>query len=403
MMSRYLETSREPLRPVVDSPEALSQCLDALASARGPVAFDVERAHGHRYWPKAYLFQIRRRESGTWLIDPVAFENQQPADLSCLVTACGDATWLIHAASQDLPSMVAVGIVPPSLFDTELAARLLGIPSTGLAALLESKLDVMLRKAHSSANWSMRPLPESWLIYAALDVDYLIELSEALHADLAAVHRDHWAVQECNHVLRTFATVPSPRPDPWRRLSGITNLRRGHQLAVARELWLERDQIARNIDRPPGWILSDGAIVDLAATAVQGVEGNIDASRHFTTRSARRYRHHWIRALSRAAALKPSDYPPLRRPKQGIPHPRNWAKQYPAAWAGWTKVRAVVDQLAEELGIQASLIAPSSLLQEWVFHYREGQDIATELRNLGVRPWQLELLVPVLSTIQELN
>lgn len=403
MMSRYLETTREPLRPVVDSPEALSRCLDALASARGPVAFDVERAHGHRYWPKAYLFQIRRRDSGTWLIDPIAFENQHPADLSCLVTACGDATWLVHAASQDLPSMVALGILPPSLFDTELAARLLGIPSTGLAALLESKLNVTLRKAHSAANWSMRPLPESWLIYAALDVDYLIELSEALQSELAAAQREHWAVQECNHVLRTFSTIPPPRPDPWRRLSGITNLRRGHQLAVARELWLERDRIARNIDRPPGWILPDAAIVDLAATVDQGMVGNLDANQHFTTRSARRYRHHWIRALRRAAALKPSDYPPLRRSSQGIPHPRNWAKQYPKAWVRWGKVRAVVDQLAREHGIQPSLIAPSALLHEWVFRYREGQDIAIELHNLGARPWQLELLVPLLSTIQELD
>ena len=121
----YVEASREPLLPLVDTPALLADCLAALRAASGPVAFDTERAHGHRYWPKAYLLQIRRAGAGTWLIDPLAFENGGPAQLGSLVEACGDAVWLVHAASQDLPCMREVGIVPPRIFDTELAARLL--------------------------------------------------------------------------------------------------------------------------------------------------------------------------------------------------------------------------------------------------------------------------------------
>ena len=180
----YVESSREPLRDLVDTPSALDACLDALSEATGPVAFDTERAHGHRYWPKAYLLQIRREGAGTWLIDPIAFEDGSAAQLGALVAATGDATWLVHAASQDLPSMREVGIIPPAIFDTELAARLLAKPGASLGALLEAELGVKLRKAHSADNWSKRPLPPSWLTYAALDVDYLIELAQLLETEL---------------------------------------------------------------------------------------------------------------------------------------------------------------------------------------------------------------------------
>ncbi|NHB83672.1 hypothetical protein G7085_00365 [Tessaracoccus sp. HDW20] len=105
-----MESSREPLRPIVDTPAALDLVLGSLASGNGDVAFDTERAHGHRYWPKAYLLQIRRPGAGTWLIDPVPFEGG--SQLSRLVEVTGDAPWIIHAASQDLPCMQELGIVP---------------------------------------------------------------------------------------------------------------------------------------------------------------------------------------------------------------------------------------------------------------------------------------------------
>ncbi|HMQ66597.1 MAG TPA: ribonuclease D, partial [Arachnia sp.] len=152
----YHEHSREPLRPVVDTPEALQECLSALNAASGPVAFDTERAHGHRYWPKAYLLQVRREGAGTWLIDPIPFEDTD-VSLGKLISVCDDATWLIHAASQDLPCMRDIGILPGRIFDTELAARLLGKPGAALGALLHSELGILLRKAHSADNWSKRP------------------------------------------------------------------------------------------------------------------------------------------------------------------------------------------------------------------------------------------------------
>lgn len=400
-MTGFVEHAREALRPVVDTPAALAECVASLAQGSGPVAFDAERAHGHRYWPKAYLFQVRRAGSGTWLIDPVAFETDGATDLSALSAACGDALWLVHAASQDLPCMRDDGIYPSRLFDTELAGRLLGEPAVSLGALLEAKVGVRLRKAHSADNWATRPLPPAWLDYAALDVDYLTELYEALHADLVRTGRLAWAEQEFEATLAQFSTPAEPRIDPWRRLSGITSLRHPRQLAVARALWAERDDIARASDRPPGRLLSDAAILEVAsATRAEGTAPGpkeLSAARGFQTRSAQRYRTNWVRALDAVATLPPSQYPARRAPSSGLPHPRSWERTNPDAAQLWTTVKPAVDELACDLGIQASLVAPSAIVQRVVYEHPRGADYASKLGALGARPWQVDFLAPLLT------
>lgn len=400
-MMGFIEQSREPLRPVVDTWDAYDDCLDALEAGTGPVAFDAERAHGHRYWPKAYLLQIRREGAGTWLIDPVALEEGGPAKLDELVEVCGDATWVVHAASQDLPCMREVGILPARLFDTELGGRLLSEPSVSLGALLQDKLGISLRKAHSAQNWATRPLPEDWLIYAALDVDYLLELAEVVRTELDSTGRTEWAEQEFAATLAQFSQEPEPRPDPWRRLSGITTLRSPRQLAVARELWLERDRIARERDRPPGRMLHDSAIIEVAARAKGDAPApgaaDVSAISGFRHRGAQRYRTNWLHALERAAELKPSQYPARRTPSTGIPHPKNWERTNPGAAALWTRVRPAVEELACEISLQPSLIAPPAILQEVVYHHRDGQDAAASLLRGGARPWQVEFLGPLLE------
>lgn len=395
----YIEHSREPLRPVVADQASLAECLDALTAAEGPVAFDTERAHGHRYWPKAYLLQIRREGAGTWLIDPVAFESDgAPADLGVLVEACGDATWIIHAASQDLPCMRGVGVVPPSLVDTELAARLLGKPGASLGALLDAELGVRLRKAHSADNWSKRPLPEAWLTYAALDVDYLIELWGLLEGELVQSGRDAWAREEFADSLTRYSAEPEPRVDPWRRLSGITSLRTPRQYAVARALWLERDAIAQRRDRPPGWILHDSAILDIATRAKDAVptRGQLQALQGFGAPPGQRFLTNWLRALDEVRSMPESAYPPKRGPHAGVPHPRTWERINPEAAERWTKVRPAVDALACDLGgLQPSLVAPPTALHSALFEH----SVVTRevLLSLGARPWQADFLEPLIA------
>lgn len=403
-MSNFVEESREPLRPVVNTWDAYDDCLDALEAATGPVAFDAERAHGHRYWPKAYLLQVRREGAGTWLIDPIALEEDgKAAELDELVEVCGEATWIVHAASQDLPCMREVGIIPPRLFDTELGGRLLSEPAVSLGALLQSKLGISLRKAHSAQNWATRPLPEDWLTYAALDVDYLLELAEVVRSELESTGRIEWAEQEFRTTLEQFSKEPVPRQDPWRRLSGITTLRTPRQLAIARELWLERDRIARERDRPAGRILHDTAIVEIAglAKADSPLPGapDVSAISGFRHRGAQRYRTNWLQALERVAAMKPADHPPRRTPSTGIPHPKNWDRTNPEAAELWSQVRPAVDELACEMSLQPSLVAPPAVLQEVVYHHRHGQDPAESLLRGGARPWQVEFLGPLLDEV----
>ena len=157
---------------------------------------------------------------------------------------------MLHAASQDLPGLVSRAGAP-RLFDTELAARLLGMPRVGLAAVVAENLGLGLAKEHSAVDWSTRPLPGAWLRYAALDVEVLVELREVLAERLATPGRLEWARQEFEPV-RT-APPPPPRVDPWRRTSGLHAVRSARGLAVARALWHARDGLA-----PPGHLARSG-------------------------------------------------------------------------------------------------------------------------------------------------
>ena len=168
---------------------------------------DAERASGYRYTHRAYLVQLRREGAGTILIDPLPF-----ADLSEITEAIADAEWVLHAASQDLPCLVEFGLRPTRLFDTELAARLANFERVGLAALTEQLLGFALEKHHSAADWSTRPLPASWLSYAALDVELLIDLRDKLEAELIAQGKLDWAREEFAALVASAGRPATPRP-----------------------------------------------------------------------------------------------------------------------------------------------------------------------------------------------
>jgi ribonuclease D len=148
---------RDGVPDVVAEEPDLIRAAEALGAGTGPVAVDAERASGYRYGHTAYLVQLRRAGAGTWLIDPVGCP-----DLSPVGEALRGTEWVLHAANQDLPCLADVGMRPDTLFDTELAARLAGLPRVGLGAVVEQLLGLSLAKEHSAANWSTRPLPEPW-------------------------------------------------------------------------------------------------------------------------------------------------------------------------------------------------------------------------------------------------
>jgi len=371
-----------------------------MAKGEGPVAVDAERASGFRYGHRAFLVQLRRRGAGTILIDPVACP-----DLSGLDAALADAEVVLHAASQDLPCLAELGFRPRRLFDTELAGRLLGFPRVGLGALVESVLGWTLEKGHAAADWSARPLPAELLRYAALDVELLVELQDALAVMLAAQGKTEWARQEFAAVLA--AKPPGPRPDPWRRTSGIHRVHTRRGLAIVRELWEERDKIARRRDLSPGRVLPDTAIVEAART-LPGSQADLTDLPGFQNRGARRHVTAWRRAVQRVRGQADNSLPvPAMPPPEGPPPTHRWQERDPAAARRLAAVRTVVAALADEHTVPAENLLPPDVVRRLAWQPPEPQDpqvVADGLAAHGARLWQVELTaVPISKALARLE
>nr|WP_319593314.1 ribonuclease D [Georgenia subflava] len=380
--------------PVTATPDELDAVVAALRASGGPIAVDAERASGFRYGQSAYLVQLRRAGAGTVLLDPVPLD-----DLTALAEVVNPAEWVLHAADQDLPCLRELGLTPAALFDTELASRLLGSERVGLAAVIAENLGYALAKEHSAADWSTRPLPESWLRYAALDVELLLELRDVLTARLEQAGKLEWALEEFEHV-RT-APPAEPRVDPWRRTAGLQNVRSPRGLAVAREVWLAREDLARRRDRSPGRVLPAAAIVAAAQAQPSSVEELVKV-REFGGKGTRRHAAYWQAAVSRALALPESELPPRRAPHAPgeLPPPRSWAERNPEAAERLDVVRASVRALAEENALpQENLLSPRVQRRlAWEVKPRPSTGHVTDrLLALGARQWQVGVVAEPLT------
>ncbi len=389
-----LLTLRDGLPDIIETRPALDEIVAAVAGGNGPIGLDAERASGYRYSARAYLIQLRREGAGTALIDPIAFE-----DLSDLNAAIGDAEWILHAASQDIPCLREVGLLPKALFDTELAARLLGYPRVGLATLVEVIVGKSMRKEHSAADWSKRPLPDAWLEYAALDVEVLVELRDVLAAELEETGKTEWARQEFEHLI---THEPPPRQDPWRRTSGIHKAKGRRALAAVRELWTVRDELAEQFDTTPGRLIPDSAVI-AAANALPTSGKLLMDTDGFHGRGARRYLDTWVEALKRARALPDNELPPVANRSDGPPQVRSWADRDPVAAARLNTARAAVTEFSERRNVPVeNLLTPDYMRRVlWsppkVADAELDEAVATELLGNGARQWQVELMAPFIA------
>lgn len=375
----------------ITTPSEMEQAVRDLMSSTGPVAIDAERASGFRYSQRAYLVQLRATETDIFLIDPVQVpETLQDKSYLELAAALKDREWILHAATQDLGCLSEIGLTPGAIFDTELAARIAGQPRVGLGSLTESLLNYRLAKEHSAADWSTRPLPEGWLNYAALDVDVLHELQQAVASLLASQGKSSWAAEEFEALL-SFKPK-APKVDRWRSITGLHKVQDRHSLEIARQLWLAREQLAQKMDVAPGRLIPDSSIL-VASTEKPKTRPELSSLRSFTGRASRSYLDHWWDAIS--AANRATELPALRPEKNdAIPNHRNWINKFPEADRRLKLAKAALQELSiKTLVPLENLLTPEILRQ---VSFSPPMEIATEtiseqLRLLGARNWQVEL------------
>ncbi|MFW5970334.1 MAG: ribonuclease D [Halofilum sp. (in: g-proteobacteria)] len=245
--------------PLIDAPASLEETLDRLAQTDW-FAIDTEFIREETYWPRLCLVQVAT-PGFVACIDPLALD-----DLGGLFALMQDPgiTKVFHAAGQDLEIFHHLtGKVPAPVFDTQVAAPLLGHPEqAGFARLVSGLLGIDLAKGHARTDWSRRPLPAEALAYAADDVRYLVPLYEKIHAELAARGRLEWLEPEFAR-LTDPARYDPPAADAWQRVKGGDRLPdRGRATLQVLAEW--RENTARDQDVPRGRIARDDVLVDIA-------------------------------------------------------------------------------------------------------------------------------------------
>ncbi|MFV0459171.1 MAG: HRDC domain-containing protein [Actinomycetales bacterium] len=390
---RVLDEPADGVPPVLTTQAELDDACRRLSGGSGPVAVDAERASGYRYGQRAYLVQLRRHQAGTFLFDPIAL-----GDLSPIAQALGDTEWVLHAANQDLPCLDEIGLRPGGdLFDTELGGRLAGLDRVGLGTMVAQLLGWQLAKEHSAADWSKRPLPADWLRYAALDVEVLVELRDAVESLLVEQDKLPWAHEEFAAVRD--ARPKPPREDPWRRTSGVHSLRSRRQLAVLRELWRERDALAQRRDLAPGRLLPDKAIVN-AARELPTTQAALIALPVFSGPANRRQAGRWLAAITRGMKLPDPQLPPMSVPNDSPPPPRAWPDRDPQAAARLAAARGLVTERAEALNLPAENLITPEFIRRLCWSPPEritGETVADTLTQLGARAWQVAQLADDLA------
>ena len=421
LITEPLLTPRQGMPELVSTNEELAEVIAQLAKGNGPIAIDAERASGYKYSQRAYLIQIFRRNGGLHLIDPIS--ANAPELWKLMNETFSDQEWIIHASTQDLPCLTELGLYPKILFDTELGARIAGCPRVGLGPLAESMLGFSLAKEHSAVDWSKRPLNPEWLVYAALDVDVLIDLRDEVHQLLVEKNKLSWAQEDFKQILANHApgVTKTPRKDPWRRTSGMHKVRDRRTLAIIKALWEARDGYAAKIDIAPGRVFNDEALV---ATAVAKPVTLEDMRRVLTKRSRLQNLPltDWFYQIRNALALSQEELPELRTPSTSLPPPKLWKDRNPLGHARLTHARAAVLVRAQELDLPPENLISPDALRKLAWHNPPNlpsvsdADLASYIQSAlleaSARPWQVtqlaELLVgplrevtPLISAIPE--
>jgi len=350
-----LDTEADSLHSYREKLCLLQISVPAVASIddAGP---DVETGSGTR--------DQRSRLQHDVIVDPLADLDLQP-----LRRALEDREIVLHGGDYDLRMLRrGLNFTAQRIFDTMIAARLLGVREFSLAALVKGYFGVELPKGSQKADWAKRPLPARMAEYAINDVRYLLSLAEKLEAELDRHQRRDWLRQSCQRAIEQAAVARVRKQDEFWRIRGSGSLE-GRPAAVLRALWQWREKEAEMVDRPPFHILQNEKLVD---AAVGFASGSVPDYKHFSSRRRRAFRE----AARIALAAPESDWPVL---------PRRFGTRPSAQTVRRTEeLRRRRDKSAEELGLEPSFIAPRHTLEA----------IATDQARTAslLVPWQRELL-----------
>ncbi len=357
----------------IASDEELSRLAADLAGA-GTVALDTEAASFHRYWDRIYLIQVSTAD-WTAIVDPLPIDDLAPVGQ---LLADGQVEVVFHDADYDLRLFHQQhGYRAQGLFDTRVAAQLLGEPGVGLAALLNKYCGVKLDKRFQRADWSSRPLSPAMLAYASEDTAHLIRLRDILSDKLNGLSRLAWAEEEFK-LLEGVEWVPREEdPLAYLRLKGAKALN-PRSKGILRELFRWREKTAKRIDRAAFRVMNNQTLVDLARKPPTTVDG-LKTVRGVGQEAWRRWGKSIVSAIERGSKADPRSLAPAERPRARKPDP--------AVEERLQRLKVRRNAIARRLELEPGVTCPNGTLEAIA---REQPESLKALGNVpGVRRWQV--------------
>lgn len=382
----------EPVNGIPDIVhDNISATISKLATGRGAFAIDTERADGIRYSNRAYLIQIKRENDEIFLIDPIGIESEL-TELAEIM----HAEWILHAADQDLACLAELGLIPTKIFDTEIAALILGFERVSLQALVAEILGIALAKEYSVADWSMRPIPSEMRSYAALDVELLHLLKDELTKLLKKAGRYEWFLAECEETRKK--KPPQPKKQPWRKTANKALIQDRRALAMLENMWLAREEIAKERDIAPNKLINPTILGELARRKPRS-RADVSHSAFLRQKNLREFVPIFWTAIEKAWHTKITDLPERTYVKNHEPYPHlsKWEFQNPAGFYRWQKLRKAILDYSSEIGIRQDILLKPKIQKLIAWEGWDSKtDLSEKLTNFGARQWQISQCVPVI-------
>lgn len=367
----------------VDNPAALGELVKKVKTSER-VALDTEANSLYEYFQKVCLIQLTIRENN-YILDPLA-----PLDVGPFLDVIAGKPLIFHAGDYDLRMLrKTYGFSPRrEVFDTMIAAQLLGCERLGLVTVAEDYLNVSLTKTGQKSNWARRPLSEEQLRYATHDTHYLENLADRLEHELEKEGRREWHRQSCKRMVdATAQDNGKPAADPW-RIRGAGRLTR-RQLAYLRAFWKWRDEEARKMNRPPFKVLGNHQLFELTLWADGHREQPLARGPKLPRHCKGSRLAALERALESARALPESKWPSLREKRRTADNHSAQSDTLKAACA----------RLAKELRLPPSVLAPHMAIV--AVTRARAHTISEIMECANLTRWQANLLKPVIHDVLE--